>query len=112
MWLTVSTLSNILILKGQYLHTTLNAFFFHFASYCEFTTKKEQDNGCNRSSKNVNLKFSDLTLCWKRTHQEHSSFTSTSLGFFWEETTNGSKRAVSSKPINAKRSTFKIGFEK
>lgn len=46
-------------------------FFPHFASYCEFTTKKEQDNGCNRSSKKVNLKCSDLTLCWKRTHQEH-----------------------------------------
>lgn len=45
-------------------------FFFHFALYCEFTTKKEQDNGCNRSSKKINFKCSDLTLCWKRT-QEH-----------------------------------------
>lgn len=65
MWLTVSTLSSILILKVQYLHTTLNAFSFcfHFALYCKFTTKKEQDNGCNRSSKKVNLKCSDLTLC-------------------------------------------------
>lgn len=89
-------------------------FFFHFALYCEFTTKKEQDNGCNRSSKKVNLKCSDLTLCWKRTHQEHVrlALPLLPLSFFWEETTNGSKRAVSSKPISAKRSTFKTGFEK
>jgi len=63
MWLTVSTLSNILILKGQYLHTTLNVFFFHFALYFECMIKKEQDNGCNRSSKKVNFTWSDLTTC-------------------------------------------------
>lgn len=59
-------------------------FFSHFALYCEFTTKKEQDNGCNRSSKKVNLKCLDLTLCWKRTHQEHVCLTLAllPLGFF------------------------------
>lgn len=35
----------------------------HFALYFERMIKKEQDNGCNRSSKKVNLRCSDLTMC-------------------------------------------------
>lgn len=38
-------------------------FFLHFASYFECMIKKEQDNGCNRSSKKVNLRYLDLTMC-------------------------------------------------
>lgn len=109
MCLTVSTLSNILILKGQYVHTTLNAvfvfFFCHFASYFERMIKKEQDNGCNRSSKKMNLRCSDLTTCWKRTWQEHVCLTLPLLPsgfFFWGGTAYGSKRAVLSKLIIAK----------
>lgn len=84
MWLTVSTLSNILILKGQYLHTTLNAFSLppHFALYFEHMIKKEQDNGCNRSSKKVEMLRFNYVLKENMTRTHPSSFTSTSFGFF------------------------------
>lgn len=41
--------------------------FLHSASYFKCMIKKEQDNGCNRSSKKINLKWPDLTKCCKRT---------------------------------------------
>lgn len=82
MCLTVSTLSNILILKVQYLHTTLNAPFFFFALYFECMIKKEQDNGCNRSSKKVKMFRFNYVLKENMDITRSSSFTSTSF-FFW-----------------------------
>lgn len=55
--------------------------FFFFALYFECMIKKEQDNGCNRSSKKVKMFRFNYVLKENMDITRSSSFTSTSFFF-------------------------------